>query len=139
MTVEEYLNQVRKIEIQLKTRERMIAMIRANLLGSGIDYSTDRVQSSPNLDTMAKVEKLVDLKSEILQENIHLLEKRREIVERIERIKEPKYVELLTLRYVYCMAHHKIAKEMNYIPEYIRRLHSEALSAFRDANTDIIE
>lgn len=130
MRAKEYLGQIRRLERQIiRTREE-IERNRALLLGAGLDYSKDRIQTTPE-DMLSRVmAEIVDLEAE-QAERIRLLSKTRDrIIEEISALPDFRHGELLYLRYVEGRRLEEIAVAMNLSFGRVRHMHGEALKSF---------
>lgn len=52
-----------------------------------------------------------------------------EILEAIDTLDDPKYIEVLELKYIYCRSTEEIAKELKYNTRHISRLYAKALES----------
>lgn len=133
MKAKEYLQQLKKLDIMInqKTKELEELRIKARSINS-VDYSKERVQSSPSTDApfVKNIEKITDLENEINCEIDNFVDKKHEIIQQIQGLKNSKYIEVLYKRYVEYKRFEVIAKEMYYSCDYIKHLHGYALSEF---------
>lgn len=130
MRAKEYLDQIRKLDIKIGQRITELEQMRQRLsVISGIDYSKDRVQSSPSSGN-AQVEKLVDMDREIWGMIEQETELKHKIIDEIQQLENPIYVDLLFRRYVQCHSFERIACDMGYVYNYVCNLHGEALREF---------
>lgn len=105
--------------------------------GGGIDYSALRVDHSTENNSMNLVDRLIDMTHELREEKQELVQKRAEIIRRIEKIHDAKYIEFLELRYIDRMKLEEIAKKMGYAEGTVRNFHRDAVKAFEEANPDL--
>lgn len=140
MTATEYLNQVALIDTKIKCRERLLEEARelAYIGGGGIDYSAIRVDHSASNNQMDKIIDIVDSEREIRNELRKLHTLKHQVLERIERICDPKYSRLLWLHYVELDSLEQISRKMEYSYDWVRHMHKEALETFAELNSDII-
>ena len=97
----------------------------------GVNYGRERVQSSPKGDKMAEdVIRMIDLQEQINAERAAYFKKKQEIVNRIHRMDEAAYIDVLIKRYVELKGFEVIAEEMHYSISYTYELHRKALHAF---------
>lgn len=133
MTVKEYLNQIRDMDIRISQRQKQLEELRILAFGDkspAIDKP--QIQTSPAGDILeSAVIKYVDLDKEINDLIDEYVNTKNRIIHEIHRLNNPKYVELLHKRYVDYMSLEDIASEMNYSHDRIRHLHGNALEAFR--------
>ena len=139
MDAKEYLNQIKVYNIRIRQMQEELARLEsiANNTTSGI--SPDKVQSSPDKSKREKaIVKMVDLKKKLTAMIVEQEEKRIEIMEEIHRLSDPRYIEVLYLRYVKEIRVEDIADIMTkpdgseYSIDHLNRLHGQALNAFRE-------
>ena len=130
MTAKEYLSQIHKTDIKIGQRITELQQMydRISIL-SGIDYSKDRVQSSPGTGNK-QIEALVDLENDIKRMVEKESELKHRIIGEIQQLENPLYVDILFRRYVDCQSFERIACDMNYAYNYVCTLHGEALKEF---------
>lgn len=140
MTVTKYLNQIAILDGSIQRREMLLQEARelAYAQGGSIDYSKERVDTSPSNNQMDKIIDLVDSAAELREELTKLHSLKRQILGRIERVSDERYHKLLWLKYVELHSLEQISREMQYTYEYVRRLHIEALNSFAEVNQDIV-
>lgn len=131
MTAKEYLRQVHLMRYILRSMELKIDELRQAADGmKAIRYDLDKVQTSA-----------ADRMSEIISEMLEIEEEyarqarryNRAVIQRvkmIDKLDNPQYAEILTLRYLDSMSWQDIADHMHYSPRHITRLHGRALMAF---------
>ena len=132
MTPKEYLKGIRYYRTRIELARRQKDEIRINLSAiSGIDYSRDRVQTTPrNLTEAAGWElagKIATLNREI--EYLTL-----EVNERLEAIRELEspYCDVLYKRYAEYKQWDEIAADLNYAVNYVMgELHGKALQKIK--------
>ena len=130
MNAKDYLEQIKKMDIKIGQRITELEQMRDRLsILGGIDYSKDRVQTSPSSGNR-QIEELVDLENE-LYDLIHdssML--KHKIIGEIQTLANPIHVDLLFRRYVECQSFERIACDMGYVYNYVCNLHGEALKEF---------
>lgn len=134
MQAKQYLKKIKRLDSFVKAKQEELEeiRIRAESIGS-IDYSADRIQTSPNPDKLAN--SIINL---IMQEkkydeaiqNLYAL--KAEAEERIECIPNEDYKLLLTLRYLRFKTFEEIAVEMGFTFQWIHELHKRALIQFEE-------
>lgn len=127
-----YLKRIEVTEEYIRQSQNELDAYREMASGvSGIDYSADKVQSSPKDDTMVNaVLRILKKEEEIEKKIIEWTEERSAIVQKIQKMREPRYMKVLYERYVNHKSFEEIAVMMNYEYSYIRKLHIEALVSF---------
>lgn len=102
MDAKEYLQQLRKLDIKInqKIKELEDLKITARSIGS-IDYSKERVQSSPSTDAsfVKTIEKISALENEINAEIDEFVDKKHGIIDQIQGLKNSKFIEVLYKHY----------------------------------------
>lgn len=133
MTVKEYLNQIRNMDIRITQRQAQLEELRFLAFGDkSPTIDGPQIQSSPSGDIMeSAIIKYVDLSREIELLIDDYVDTKNRIIEEIHSLSNAKYVELLHKRYVDYMSLEEIAHAMNYSEIHIKRLHGNALEAFR--------
>ena len=130
MTAKEYLNQIRLLDVRIGQRIEELEEMRQRIsILTGIDYSKDRIQSTPSSGNK-QIEELVDFENTVL-DMIHKETKlKHKVIGEIQELSNPIYVDLLFRRYVECYSFEKIACDMGYAYNYVCTLHGEALKEF---------
>ena len=131
MTAKAYLQQIYRLKIKIEQKAQQLEELKASASGfKAIDYSADKVQTSPS-DRMADVVgRFADLEETINHLIGEYLYKKDFIIMQIQLLEDTRYVDLLYRRYVLFMPFRTIAKELNYDYKYCCRLHGKALRAF---------
>ena len=129
MTTQEYLRQVEKLDAVIKNKQERVEYLRATLLGKGIDYSSERVKTSPQDRFSATISEYLDEEKKISRLLVQLLEKRNEIVLEIEHL-NTKYYNVLYMRYVKMMQFKEIMDEMHISEQTVFKYHRKALQEF---------
>lgn len=121
---QEYLNQVRQINAQMRIIQAQISNI---VELSGLSY--DKIPTQPNGDS--KVAKLAMRRVELLdkyeRKRDELIKARYEVVDRILTLRGPYQQEILFKRYVELKRWNRIAREMNLSERMVFNVHREAL------------
>lgn len=129
-----YLLEVEKEYISLRQKEAQMRNLQEIMyMTGGIDYSKERVQTSPTANAAyeTKVEMFVDLAREIEQEQAQFNSLVVKVTKQIQTLEDEKKKDILFKRYIQHKPLWVAAEEMNYSFNYIRRLHSEALNDFQ--------
>ena len=130
MRAKDYLNQIKLLDIKIGQRITELNQMRDRIsLIAGIDYSKDRIQTSPEAGNR-QIEAMVDFENELLG----MIQKERDlkhtIIGQIQQLENPIYVDILFRRYVECQSFERIASDMSYAYHYVCTLHGDALNAF---------
>ena len=130
MRAKDYLDQIHKMDVRVGQRITELSQMRERLsLIEGIDYSKDRVQSSPTSGNK-QIEAIVDCEAEIIKLIEEETQLKHKIIGEIQQLENPLYVDLLFRRYVECLSFERIACDMGYVYNYVCNLHGEALKEF---------
>ena len=130
MRAKDYLNQIRLLDIKIGQRIEELEEMRSRIsLVTGIDYSKDRVQSTPESGNK-QIENLVDFENSVLDMINKETMLKHKIIGDIQELSNPLYVDILFRRYVECNSFEKIAYDMGYAYNYVCTLHGNALKEF---------
>ena len=139
MDAKVYLRSWKELDRKKNRLKEQIAELEQLLYPGGIDYSRDRVQSSPDETTSKIVAEIMELEKRLTEVTKSCEERRYAIVKAIQKIQDSRYSEMLYKRYIKRMKYEDIANEMHYSREHIiRTIHSKALMAFEEANADAL-
>lgn len=135
MKAKEYLQQLQRLDtvINQKIKEVHDLRLQAQSTG-GIDYSKERVQTSPSGDApfVKPICRIIDLEAEINAEIDKFVDEKHKIINQIQGLKNSDYISLLYKRYVEYKSLERICVEMNFSYDYIKHLHGYALKDFED-------
>lgn len=138
MTAEQYLSQIKTLDFKL---ERMRGQekelrFRAKFLSSP-SYG-EKVQSTPQGGALEKaVERYMMLAEQAELAAVALEEKKAEIQQRIERVEDFRFYQVLIFRYIDCLKFEELEVKMMYSYRQCRRLHQKALKVFEECNSDL--
>lgn len=103
----------------------------------GIDYRMDKVQNSSKTDMSDAIIKIVDLEQSINSDITRLVEKKKILKSKIDKL-EPIMYQIMYLRYFKYYTWSVIAAELFYCEGYIKKLHGLALEILRKEVTKSI-
>lgn len=135
MKAKEYLQQLQRLDTVINQKIKEVHDLRLQAQsGGGIDYSKERVQSSPSGDApfVKPICRIIDLEAEINAEIDRFIEEKHKIINQIQGLKNSDYISLLFKRYVEFKSLERICVEMNFSYDYIKHLHGYALKDFED-------
>lgn len=138
MKAKEYLQQLPVLDMKINLKLKELEALKVKLIGvGGVDYSNDRVQTSPqNAANFTEILHNIEcLENEINTDIDKLVNKRHCIINQINELQNVQYIEILYKRYVEYKDLKKIAKEMEYTYDYIRKIHVKALQNFEKRHT----
>lgn len=130
-TPKEYLRQLRTAEIKIEQKEEELERLKSSLESISTGTDSERVQTTPRDKVSEDVPQMVDLKREIESDIKELLILKNKIINEIQSMDNPVYINILYKRYVQYKSLEEIAVEMSYVYVHTRRLHGLALQAFR--------
>ena len=134
MKVKEYLQQLPVLDMKINLKLKELEALKVKLIGvGGVDYSNDRVQTSPqNAANFTEILHNIEcLENEINTDIDKLVNKRHRIINQINELQNVQYIEILYKRYVEYKDLKEIGKEMEYSYQHIRRLHISSLKEFQ--------
>lgn len=138
LTAKQYLDQLRVIDTKINQKMEELAdlMIAATSTGA-IDYSKDRVQTSPQNAQENRICKYVDLDAEINREIDEFVDIKHRVTKEIQELNVDYYIKILFKVYVQYKTVKDAANEIGLSYQYVRDLHKKALKAFEELHTDL--
>ena len=133
MKAKEYLQRLKELDIKINQKIKELEDLKVTARSvKSIDYSTERVQSSPSTDAsfVKTIEKINILENEINAKIDEFVDEKDKIINQIQGLENSKYIEILFKRYVEFKKIEDIADEMNFTYQYARELHGYALQDF---------
>ena len=134
MTAKEELMSISRMRHRINRIQNRVAEIRETMTSlrspSGV-MSPDKVQTSMDGDKLASlVAELDELENRYLDDMKELQRKITRITDRIDKMEDERYKQVLFSRYVIGETWEQIAVEMNFFIRHIYRLHGEALKEY---------
>ena len=131
MTAKEYLQQLQTLEAKVKHEADMRDELRDKAYGlKAVSYDRDHVQSSGRGNTEDLIIKIVDMERASNGRLERYMDLKRDIVDKICKLDNRQYIEVLYKRYVEHKRLEMIAVEMDYSYDRVRHLHGYALKSF---------
>lgn len=133
MKAKEYLKKLQRLDTVTTQKISELGDLRMKLCSvGGIDYSKERVQTSPSGDAsfVNAIGRITDLESEINREIDNFVDEKHKIINQIQGLKNSDYITLLFKRYVEFKKFETIAVEMNFTYQYVLNMHGYALREF---------
>lgn len=132
MTAKEYLSQLRHLKIRMISNANEIESLTDVATSITSAINNDGIQTTgATSDKLGNcVARIIDMQNQIIADTDRLEELRVEIVARIDLLDNPKYRDLLMLRYVNDMTFEEIADTMDCTRRWITKLHGRALHEF---------
>lgn len=141
MKAKEYLQQLQRLDtvINQKIKEVDDLRLKSRSVGS-IDYSKERVQTSPSGDApfVKLIGRIIDLEAEINAEIDAFVDEKHRIINQIQALKNSKYIEILYKHYVEFKKLEVVAVEMNFTYQYVVELHGYALKDFQTTYENLL-
>lgn len=138
LTAKQYLDQLRVIDTKINQKmEELADLMTAATSTGGIDYSKDRVQTSPQNAQENRICKYVDLDAEINREIDEFVDIKHRVTKEIQELNVDYYIKILFKVYVQYKTVKDAANEIGLSYQYVRDLHKKALKAFEELHTDL--
>ena len=140
LQAKEYLNQSYRLNEKIKDKQERLANLKelSTCIGA-IDYSKDKVQTSPQSDASFanQVIQINQLEEELNQDLIMMCKLQREINQAIDAVDDVNCSLVLSKRYLLMKTWEQIAEEMDYSVVQIHRIHKKALEIFEVPKHDM--
>lgn len=138
ITAKQYLDQLRVIDTKINQKMEELADLMTAATSTGaIDYSKDRVQTSPQNAQENRICKYVDLDAEINREIDEFVDIKHRVTKEIQELNVDYYIKILFKVYVQYKTVKDAANEIGLSYQYVRDLHKKALKAFEELHTDL--
>lgn len=141
MKAKEYLQQLQRLDTVINQKIKEVHDLRLKSQSTGsIDYSKERVQTSPSGDApfVKLIGRIIDLEAEINAEIDRYVDEKHRIINQIQGLKNSKYIEILYKHYVEFKRLEVVAVEMNFTYQYIVELHGYALKDFQTTYENLL-
>lgn len=131
LTAKQYLDQLQDIDISIDQDVSRLQALRMNATGAtGIDYTKDRVMTSPSDRLCGDVCNIMTLDEKITDKIDRFVDARERIIDQIRGLHNPVYNQILYKVYVEYKSLKVVQKETGKSYSFIKKNHSEALQAF---------
>lgn len=138
LTAKQYLDQLRVIDTKINQKMEELADLMTAATSTGaIDYSKDRVQTSPQNAQENRICKYVDLDAEINREIDEFVDIKHRVTKEIQELNVDYYIKILFKVHVQYKTVKDAANEIGLSYQYVRDLHKKALKAFEELHTDL--
>ena len=129
MNPKEYLMQIRKLDILILIKQEELAELRAKAEVGSIRYESDgSSQSSRDTGKQERIYlNMISLKEEIQEETELYIQKRKEILDTVEKLTDAYEIKLLYMRYFEFKKWETIAEEFKYTVRQVHNIHGRAL------------
>lgn len=134
LSAREYLGQLQEFDININQEIERLENMKLNACGtSGIDYSSERVQTSSSGDGLSRqVTNYVSLNEKINNRIDLYTDAREKIIEQIRGLHNNYFNQILFKVYVQYKSVRQVAEEMHRSYNYTVELHNKALTAFEE-------
>lgn len=139
LSAKKYLRQLESIDAQInQDLERLEEMKRSAMRTGGIDYSRDRVQTSPVGDKLGdNVARYTTFDDEINAEIDRFVDAREQIIREIRELHDVNYVQVLFKVYVQFKSLKATAQEMKRSYNFVLDIHKKALAEFEETHKNL--
>lgn len=131
VTPKEYLRELRVFSIKIQQKKDELESLKAAAENVTASIDNERVQTSPKDRMPEDISRIVDLENEIREDTHRLIFMKDKIINEIQGLSNPVYIEILYKRYVEYKSLEEISVELKYSYVHVKRLHGIALQAFR--------
>jgi hypothetical protein len=129
----EYLNQVKKLDLQIRNKLIEKQQWKDIALGITANMDGERVQSSGAKSKMSDaIEKCVDMEAEIDRLVDKLIDTKKDVIQTIERLDSPTEYDILHKRYIQFMSLQEIADYYNRDYGWATTTHGRALKSVQE-------
>lgn len=134
LTARQYLEQLQELDTNINQDLERLEDMKTNACSTGgIDYSAERVQTSPSGDTLCKqMTNYVALNDEINAEIDRFSDAKEQIIKQIRGLHDARYSQVLFKVYVQFKTLKVASGEMGMSYQYVRNLHRAALARFEE-------
>lgn len=130
----EDLKEIIHLDEKINSKIRQLEELRLTIENiRAIDYSKDKVQTSPSNQVENLIIKIIEHEENIVKDIdrlVDLKEQARKVINKVEGI----YGIVLEMRYLECMQFEEIAYRLSYTIQHAHRLHGQALNMLKDAS-----
>lgn len=130
MTAKEYLGQYLEIERLIKSKKRTLQKLRLQSVSLSAAGQETKVKGTSG-DRIRIIDRIMDMESEITTQELRLIEKQREILNKIQLVCSPNLIAVLTDKYINGLSFEKIAELNDKSVRTICVWHGQALQIFR--------
>ena len=134
LSAREYLGQLQELDTNINQDLERLDDMKTNACSTGaIDYSAERVQTSPSGDGLCRqVTNYVAFNEKINAEIDRFVDAKEQIISEIRGLRDKNYVQVLYKVYVQFKTVKQASKEMKKSYNYTVELHNKALAAFEE-------
>ncbi len=138
LSAEAYLKQIEELDLAINQEIERIADLKLAATSSGaIDYSKDRVQTSPVNALERQIINYVDLEDRLNQRIDRFVDAKEKVIAQIRELHNPMYIQILFKVYVQYKSLKQTAGEMGKAYQTILTNHEKALTAFEEVHENL--
>ncbi len=139
MNGKDYLSQLQLLDVKIDQKIQELDELKRLISIKAVDYSREKVQTNVchNADFENTIIKIIDIEREINTQIDNFVNKKHQIINQIQGMKNCKYIQVLYKRYVEYKSLKTIANEMDYTYQYTRELHKISLTTFENTYTKL--
>lgn len=139
LSAKKYLEQLEIIDMQINQDIERLEEMKVDAKSTGgIDYSRDRVQTSPRGDKLcADVARYIAFDEEINAEIDRFVDAKEQIIREIWELRDINYIQVLYKVYVQFKSVKVAAQEMKKSYRYMIQIHNAALKAFEEMHKNL--
>lgn len=139
LSAKKYLSQLAVIDETInQDLERLSEMKESTMRAGGIDYSRDRVQTSPVGDRLCSdVARYTAFNDEINAEIDRFIDAKEQIIKEIRQLRDVNYIQVLFKVYVQFKTIKTTAQEMKRSYNFVLDVHKKALVAFEETHKNL--
>lgn len=133
MNAKQYLKQAYKLNEKIKDKQERLDDLKEMSTSTGaIDYSKDKIQSSPSQDApfTRQVMQIIELEEELQKDIDRLKNLKVEINRAVESVDDVDGSIVLSKRYILMKTWEQISDEMGYSVSQLHRIHDKAIKIF---------
>lgn len=132
MQVKTFLRDVRKLSLEIRSKQRQRESLYYLCTGSAIRYDVPNVQTSADNRLEKILSDVADLDKAIAENLRELSQKQYKAVEMINSVTKPEYIAILTDYYMNANTWEKTADLNGYSVQHTKRMHGYALNELKD-------
>jgi hypothetical protein len=130
LKAKDFMSQALHIDQRINNNIEQIHSLRELATKATATLTDVKVSGTRNVSRMEDaIVKMVELESDINEDVARLVALKREIVSVVNRVDNPSYQTLLSLRYLCFKTWEQMAEKMNYSIQHLHRIHGGALEA----------
>lgn len=133
LSARQYLGQLEEIDISINQELEQLAAMRSNIFSTGgIDYSKDRVQTSPTNAIEEQMCAYVDFAEKLNRHIDKFVDAKQKIIDEIRGLHQKNYIDILFRVYVQRKSIRQAAGEMQMSYSYAVQIHKRGLKLFEE-------